>query len=67
MCPLPPWDAAFPGAFFLRGGRERVGRLTEEDAIGLVDYHLHRNHAARESQRKSWPRKHKRIKPEVLP
>ena len=41
-------------------------KLTEEDAIGLVAYHLHRNHTARESHRKSWLRKHKRIKPEVL-
>lgn len=41
-------------------------KLTEEEAIGLVQYHLRRNHTARESHRKSWLRKHKRIKPEVL-
>lgn len=41
-------------------------KLTEEEAIDLVEYHLQRNHTARESHRKSWLRKHKRIKPEVL-
>jgi len=41
-------------------------KLSEEDAIDLVEYHLKRNHTARESHRKSWLQKHKRIKPEVL-
>jgi SRSO17 transposase len=41
-------------------------KLSEEEAIGLVEYHLRRNHTARESHRKSWLRKHRRIKPEVL-
>lgn len=41
-------------------------KLTEEEAIEFVEYHLQRNHTARESHRKSWIRKHKRIKPEVL-
>jgi SRSO17 transposase len=41
-------------------------RLTEEDAIELVEYHLDRNRTAHESHRKTWLQKHKRIKPEVL-
>jgi len=41
-------------------------KLSEEDAIELVEYHLKRNHTARESHRKSWLQKHQRIKPEVL-
>lgn len=41
-------------------------RLTEQDAIHLVEYHLQHNHAARESHRKSWLQNHQRIKPEVL-
>ena len=40
--------------------------LTEDDSIHLIDYHLHRNHVAHESHRKSWLCKHKRCKPEVL-
>jgi hypothetical protein len=40
--------------------------LSEEGAIHLVNYHLRRNRVARQSHRKSWLRKHKRIKPEVL-
>lgn len=41
-------------------------RLTEDDAIHLVEYHLHRNHTAHESHRKSWLRKNKGVKAEVL-
>ncbi len=41
-------------------------RLTQRDAIRLVEYHLHRNHTAHESHRKSWLRKNKRVKAEVL-
>lgn len=36
--------------------------LTESDALHLAEYHLQRNRVARESHRKSWLRKHKRIK-----
>lgn len=35
--------------------------LTEADALRLTEYHLHRNKVARESHRKSWKRKHKRL------
>ncbi len=41
-------------------------QLDTESAIELVEYHLERNRVAHESHRKSWLRKHKRIKPEVL-
>jgi len=41
-------------------------KLTDNQAIDLVEYHLRRNRIARDSHRKSWLRKHKRIKPEVL-
>ena len=41
-------------------------KLTDDQAIDLVEYHLRRNRIARDSHRKSWLRKHKRIKPEVL-
>jgi hypothetical protein len=40
--------------------------LTEADALRLTEYHLHRNRIARQSHRKSWLRKHKRIKPKPL-
>lgn len=40
--------------------------LTETDALRLTEYHLHRNRIARQSHRKSWLRKHKRIKPKPL-
>ena len=40
--------------------------LTETDAIRLTEYHLHRNRVARNSHRKSWLRKHKRVKPKPL-
>jgi SRSO17 transposase len=39
---------------------------TEDDAISLIEYHLRRNHAAHESHRKSWLRKHKRVKAKTL-
>ena len=41
-------------------------KLREKDTIRLVESHLERNQAARQSHRKSWLQKHKRIKPEVL-
>jgi SRSO17 transposase len=40
--------------------------LTEGDAIRLTEYHLHRNRVSYESHRKSWKRKHKRIKTKPL-
>jgi SRSO17 transposase len=40
--------------------------LNEADALRLTEYHLHRNRVARESHRKSWKRKHKRVKPKPL-
>jgi hypothetical protein len=40
--------------------------LTETDALRLTEYHLHRNRIARQSHRKSWLCKHKRIKPKPL-
>lgn len=35
---------------------------TEDDTFSIIEYHLRRNHAAHESHRKSWLRKHKRTK-----
>jgi len=40
--------------------------LTESDALHLTKYHLQRNRVARQSHRKSWKRKHKRVKPKPL-
>lgn len=40
--------------------------LTEEDAIGILDYHLRRNRIARQSHRKSWLRKHQKRNLETL-
>ena len=34
-------------------------RLTQEDAIAIVKYHLKRNRVARKSHTKSWHRRHK--------
>jgi SRSO17 transposase len=39
---------------------------TEDDAMSIIEYHLRRNHAAHESHRKSWLRKHKRVKAKTL-
>jgi SRSO17 transposase len=39
---------------------------TQDDAIALIEYHLRRNQAAYKSHRKSWLRKHKRIKTKAL-
>ena len=41
-------------------------RLSLDDAMELVDYHLARNHQARESHRKSWLAKHKNIVRKML-
>jgi hypothetical protein len=40
--------------------------LTEEDAIRLTEYHLKRNRIARDSHRKSWLERHKRVRPKRL-
>lgn len=40
--------------------------LTEEEALRLTGYHLHRNRVARESHHKSWKRRHKRVRPKPL-
>lgn len=40
--------------------------LSEEMAAEIIEYHLRRNHTARESHRKSWLEKHKRQKLKVL-
>jgi len=40
--------------------------LTEEDAIRLTEYHLKRNRIARDSHRKSWLKRHKRVRPKRL-
>ena len=40
--------------------------LSGQEAIDLVDYHRRRNRTAHDSHRKTWLRKHKRIKSEVL-
>jgi len=39
---------------------------TEDDAFSLIEYQLRRNRAAHKSHRKSWLRKHKRIKAKTL-
>ncbi len=39
---------------------------SEDDAISIIEYHLRRNKAAHQSHRKSWLRKHKRIKAKTL-
>jgi SRSO17 transposase len=40
--------------------------LSYQDAQHLTEYHLTRNRVARRSHRKSWRRKHKKVKPKVL-
>ncbi len=40
--------------------------LSEDEAIHIIDYHLRNNHAAHESHRKSWLRKHKGKIPKAL-
>jgi len=39
---------------------------TEDDAVAMIEYHLRRNRAARESHRKAWLKKHKRVKAKTL-
>lgn len=41
-------------------------QLTLEDAMDIVDYHLQRNKVAYESHRKSWKKRHKKVKYKVL-
>ena len=41
-------------------------KLTLEDAMDIVDYHLQRNKVACESHRKSWKKRHKKVKYKVL-
>jgi SRSO17 transposase len=40
--------------------------LNDDEAIQLIDYHLHRNEVAHQSHRKTWLAKHKRLKEKVL-
>jgi hypothetical protein len=40
--------------------------LSEEEAIDLIDDHLHRNRVAHDSHRKSWLRKHKALARKLL-
>jgi cytochrome c len=41
-------------------------KLTEEEAIAIVDYHLERNRVAKASHHKSWLARHKKVKFKVL-
>jgi hypothetical protein len=40
--------------------------LTEAEALRLMQYHLRRNKTARESHRKTWLAKHKKLKAKPL-
>ena len=40
--------------------------LSDEEAIGLIDYHRERNKAAHKSHRKTWLAKHKRLTEKLL-
>jgi hypothetical protein len=40
--------------------------LSPDDAVQLVEYHLHRNRTARESHAKSWKLRHKNIKTKLM-
>ena len=41
-------------------------KLTVEEAIALVEYHLERNRIARQSFQKSWKKRHKKLKFKLL-
>ena len=41
-------------------------RLTREDALAIVKYHLQRNRVARNSHTKSWHQRHKKLRYKVL-
>jgi len=59
-------ELTLPMALRLLQSALRCPQLTEEDAIHLTEYHLHRNHTARQSHRKSWLQKNKRKIPKPL-
>jgi hypothetical protein len=40
--------------------------LSEDEAMGIIDYHMERNRAAHDSHRKSWLAKHKRLAKKLL-
>ena len=41
-------------------------KLSEEDAIAIVAYHLERNRIAKDSHRKSWLERYKNVEFKVL-
>lgn len=41
-------------------------RMTQADAIAIVNYHLKRNRVARTAHTKSWHRRHKKVRYKVL-
>ena len=41
-------------------------RLTEEDALEVLNYYLERNRVARTSHEKSWCKRHKKVKYKLL-
>lgn len=49
----------------LRSVLERP-KLTEEEAIAVMDYHLERNRVARRSYQRSWKKRHKKLKFKLL-
>ena len=49
----------------LRSALQRP-KLTEDEAIALVDYHLARNRVARLSYQRSWKKRHKKLRPKLL-
>jgi hypothetical protein len=52
----------------LRLVKNALGRpkLSDEEAIALVDYYLQRNRSALKSHTKSWSQRHKEVKYKVL-
>lgn len=59
-------DLTLPLALELMQATMSRHSLSEDDALRLTEYHLHRNRVSYESHRKSWKHKHKRIKPKPL-
>jgi hypothetical protein len=41
-------------------------KLTEEEAMAVMDYHLERNEVARRSYQQSWKKRHKKLKFKLL-
>ncbi|HZY87693.1 MAG TPA: hypothetical protein VFE78_22835 [Gemmataceae bacterium] len=41
-------------------------KLTEDEAIRLMEYHLRRNRTAKASHRKSWLKRHNKVEFKVL-